>query len=195
MISPFYLIVDHVDWLKRLLPLGVKLVQLRIKNQDLNFVSRQIKDAKALCEHYQVQLIVNDFWELAIEHQCDYIHLGQEDLGSADVERIKKNDIQIGISTHSVTELERALRFNPDYIALGPVYETKLKKMAFDPQGLDKVTQWKEQLNDLPLVAIGGMTPERAKLSLAAGADSVAVVTDILLNENPESRTKEWLEI
>ncbi|TDF41763.1 thiamine phosphate synthase [Alteromonadaceae bacterium M269] len=193
--SRFYLIVDHTDWLKRLLPLGVKLVQLRIKDKATDVVAQQIEKAKALCEQYGAQLIVNDYWRIAIDKRCDFVHLGQEDLEAADVELIKQSGLKLGISTHSQSELDYAMSFKPDYIALGPIYETKLKKMKYDPQGLDELTQWKQQIGDTPLVAIGGMTPERARLSLNAGADSVAVVTDILLNPSPELRTQEWLKI
>jgi len=195
MIERSYFIVDDTRWLERLLPVGIKLVQMRIKDKSPDQVVSQIKRAKALCSKSGAQLVVNDHWELAIELGCDFIHLGQEDLHTADLKAIREHNIRLGISTHSQDELENALAYEPDYIALGPVYETTLKAMKFAPQGLATVTAWKAQLPNIPLVAIGGMTPERAVGALAAGADSVAVITDVLTHKTPEIRVKQWLNI
>ena len=82
----------------------------------------------------------------------------------------------------------------PDYVALGPVYPTILKKMKWAPQGVAKIGRWKRQIGNLPLVAIGGLNPERLPGVFENGADSAAVVTDITLNEDPDARTREWLE-
>ena len=108
-------------------------------------------------------------------------------------EAIRAADVRVGISTHDDAELDRALALQPDYVALGPIYPTRLKAMPFGPQGLDKIGVWKRRIGTLPLVAIGGLSVERAKLCLAAGADSAAVVTDITLNADPEARTREWI--
>ena len=77
-------------------------------------------------------------------------------------------------------------------MALGPVWPTLLKQMPWAPQGLEKVAEWKRRIGAVPLVAIGGLTPERARAALAAGADSAAVVTDVLLSPDPEARVREW---
>ena len=193
-LDPFYLIVDSADWIEKLIPLGVKLVQLRMKNVPLEVLHQHIQRAKLVCKQFHCQLIINDYWKAAIEEKCDFIHLGQEDLVDANVEKIKKAGLKLGVSTHDASELNKALAVKPDYVALGPVYQTILKKMKWQPQGLEKVTRWKKLVGDLPLVAIGGLNPERAKAVLEAGADSAAVVTDIALNENPEDRVKQWLE-
>jgi thiamine-phosphate pyrophosphorylase len=137
---------------------------------------------------------VNDFWEMAIDLDCDWIHLGQEDLDDADMVAIRRAGLKIGISTHDEDELDRALAEQPDYVALGPVYPTILKKMKWVEQGLDRVQKWKNHIGDLPLVGIGGMTIDRAAGVYAAGADIVSVVTDITLNENPEDRLKGWVK-
>jgi thiamine-phosphate pyrophosphorylase len=194
-LDPFYLIVDHVDWLRRLLPCGVKLVQLRIKDAPEAVISAQILEAKKLCANFGAQLIVNDYWRLALDQGCDFIHLGQEDLAGADLAAIRRAGMRLGISSHDGGELATALAAQPDYIALGPVFPTLLKKMPWAPQGLEKLGLWKEKIGDLPLVAIGGLTPERAVDALRAGADSAAVVTDITLNADPERRTREWIEL
>ncbi|CAM1641366.1 Thiamine phosphate synthase/TenI [Bartonella apihabitans] len=193
-LDPFYLIVDSADWIEKLIPLGVKLVQLRMKNVPLEVLHQHIQRAKLVCKQFHCQLIINDYWKAAIEEKCDFIHLGQEDLVDANVEKIKKAGLKLGVSTHDASELNKALTVKPDYVALGPVYQTILKKMKWQPQGLEKVTRWKKLVGDLPLVAIGGLNPERAKAVLEAGADSAAVVTDIAMNENPEDRVKQWLE-
>ena len=190
----FYPIFDHPDWLERMLPLGVKLVQMRIKDLPADETRAALQRSKRLCDAAGVIMVVNDFWEMAIDLDCDWIHLGQEDLDDADMAAIRRAGFKIGISTHDEDELERALAEQPDYVALGPVYPTILKKMKWDEQGLDRVQQWKIHIGDLPLVGIGGMTIDRAAGVYAAGADIVSVVTDITLNENPEDRLKEWVK-
>jgi thiamine-phosphate pyrophosphorylase len=191
----FYPIFDNTVWLERLLPLGIKLVQLRIKDKSEAETRAEIIKGKQLCAQYGTQLIVNDFWQIAIEEQCDFIHLGQEDLDIADVKARRAAGIKIGLSTHDNDELERALSYAPEYLALGPVYPTILKKMKWTEQGLDKVTEWKKRMGKTPLVAIGGMSVERAQGAFDAGADSVAAVTDITLNKDPEARIKQWIDI
>ncbi len=193
-LDPFYLIVDSADWIERLIPIGVKLVQLRMKDVSEDILREHIKRSKAICEKFGCQLIINDYWQIAIEEKCDFIHLGQEDLADADLASIHKAGLKLGVSTHDSAELDKALAVKPDYVALGPVYETILKKMRWQPQGVEKVTRWKSLVGDLPLVAIGGLTPDRAQGVLQAGADSAAVVTDIKLNENPENRVNEWIK-
>ncbi|WP_269582490.1 thiamine phosphate synthase [Roseibium sp. Sym1] len=192
-LDPFYLILDSSDWVRRLVPLGVKLVQLRIKDQPEEVLRREIADAKAICAENACQLVVNDYWQLAIDAGCDFVHLGQEDLAEADVGAIRKAGLKLGVSTHDGEELETALAVDPDYVALGPVYPTILKKMKWAPQGVEKIARWKRQAGDLPLVAIGGLNPERLPAVFENGADCAAVVTDITRNADPEARTREWI--
>jgi len=189
----FYPIFDSCEWLHRLLPEGIRLVQLRVKDKPEAEVRREIAHALALCEEYECQLIVNDYWEIAIEEGADFVHLGQEDLDDADIDAIRAAGIRLGVSTHDHAELERALNLQPDYIALGPVYPTILKSMRWEQQGLGCVTEWKQLIGDTPLVAIGGMSVERARGAFEAGADIVAAVTDITLNKDPEARVRAWL--
>ena len=194
MLDRFYLIVDSAAWIARLLPCGVRLVQLRIKDQPDATLRAEIVKAKALCTRAGVQLIVNDYWQQAIDAGCDFIHLGQGDLDKADLCAIRRAGIKFGVSTHDEAELSRALDVSPDYIALGPVYPTVLKAMAFAPQGLRRITEWKKKIGKIPLVGIGGITLARAVGVLEAGADSAAVVTDISRNANPEQRTRDWVK-
>jgi thiamine-phosphate pyrophosphorylase len=193
MLDPFYLIVDDADWLGRLLPLGVRLAQLRIKDGSPAELRRQVRVARTLCARFEALLVVNDHWQLAIEEGCGFVHLGQEDADSADIDAIRKAGIRLGISTHDDDELNRALSLMPDYVALGPIYPTVLKQMSWAPQGLERLATWKARLGALPLVAIGGLTPERGRAVLAAGADVAAVSSDVLRHPDPEARVREWL--
>lgn len=195
MLDPFYLIVDDCRWLERLLPQGLKLVQLRIKHAQESELRSQIRRARALCAQHGATLVVNDYWRLAIEEGCDFIHLGQEDLAEADVGAIRKAGCRLGLSTHDVRELDIAMAAAPDYIALGPVFPTTLKQLDWAPQGVARVSEWKALLKGTPLVAIGGLTPERARAVLDAGADSAAVATDVLGHPDPEARAREWIRV
>jgi thiamine-phosphate diphosphorylase len=192
-LDPFYLIVDDASWLPRLLPLGARLVQLRVKGRDESDVREQVVYARDLCRARGAQLIVNDYWRIAIDEKCDFVHLGQGDLDRADLGALSAHGVRFGVSTHDDAELDRALSLAPDYVALGPIYPTLLKQMAFAPQGLEKLGVWKKRIGATPLVAIGGLTPERARAVLQAGADSACVVTDILRSKDPEARTREWI--
>lgn len=189
----FYPIVPDIGWMQRLVPLGVRTIQLRLKDASEAEVRRQIVESLEVCKRHGCQLIVNDYWREAIAAGADYIHLGQEDLAAADIATIKAAGTRLGISTHNEEELTIALAAEPDYIALGPIYETKLKVMKFGPQGLDRIRQWKDRIGAMPLCAIGGITPERAPGVVAAGADTVAVITDFFTHADPEARVRQWL--
>jgi thiamine-phosphate pyrophosphorylase len=195
VLDPFYLIVDSAAWIERLLPHGVRLVQLRIKDVSPEVRRAEIAKSKTLCAAHGAQLIVNDYWQDAIDLECDYIHLGQGDLDTADLAAIRKAGLRLGVSTHDEAELARALETKPDYIAFGPIYPTILKQMPFAPQGLERLGDWRKKIESCPLVGIGGISLERAKGVLEAGADSAAVVTDITLNANPEQRSRAWAEM
>lgn len=190
----FYPIVPDLDWLNRIVPLGVRTVQLRIKNAPPEDIRKQIAGSLEVCARHDCQLIVNDYWREALDLGADYVHLGQEDLAAADVQVLKARGIKIGISTHSVEELETALAVEPDYVALGPIWETKLKVMKWAPQGLDRIREWKARIGSLPLVAIGGITPDRASSVIEAGAQSASVITDFFTHPDPEARVRTWLD-
>lgn len=192
-LDPFYLIVGHVDLLARLVPLGVRLVQLRLKDRPEADLRRQITLARNICAAHAAQLVVNDHWELAISLGCDFVHLGQEDMDTADFPALRRHGIAFGLSTHDEAELDRALALTPTYVALGPVWPTLLKAMKWGPQGLDRLRDWKRRVGNVPLVGIGGVTPERLTQLFAAGADSAAVVTDIQQAPDPEARCREWI--
>lgn len=189
----FYPIVPELAWLRRLVPLGVKTIQLRLKDAPADVIRREIAASLDICAQHGCQLIVNDYWRQALDLGADYVHLGQEDLAEADVPALKAKGVRLGISTHSTDELAIALAVQPDYVALGPIYETRLKAMQWAPQGLDRVADWKRRIGTLPLIAIGGITPQRADGVVAAGADSIAVITDFFTHDDPDARVLHWL--
>jgi thiamine-phosphate pyrophosphorylase len=191
--DPFYPVVDSVAWVKRLAALGVGTIQLRAKNLDDGGALQIVTDALAAVEGTSTKLVVNDYWRAAIVAGAKHLHLGQEDLADADLKAIRDAGLTLGISTHDDDELATALRADPDYVALGPIFPTTLKSMRFAPQGIPKITEWKKRVGDIPLVAIGGIKLEQAAEIFAAGADSIAVVSDVTQNADPDARVRAWL--
>lgn len=193
--SPIYPVVDHPRWVERLGAAGARFIQLRLKDLEPETLRAQVIEGQEAAARHNVRLVLNDYWQLALELGIDYIHIGQEDLDTADLDQIRAARIAFGISTHSHQELERALSVRPDYVALGPIWETKLKKMIWEPQGVEKLAEWRRIIGpDMPLVAIGGITRARAPSCIAAGADSVAAVSDFIASEDPENQVEAWLK-
>jgi thiamine-phosphate pyrophosphorylase len=193
MIDRFYPVVPDSSWVTRLVPSGARFIQLRIKDQPEAELRRQVREAQAVCVKHGADLIVNDHWQIAIDEKCPWVHLGQEDLLDADVDAIHRAGVKLGVSTHDHEELEKGLATDPDYVALGPIWPTLLKSMRFGPQGLERIGEWKKLIGKRPLVAIGGLTLERALQCLKAGADSAAVVGDIVNNADPIAQAKAWI--
>jgi thiamine-phosphate pyrophosphorylase len=189
----FYPVVDSVAWVARLALLGAGTIQLRAKNLDDAEALQAVTDALEMTRGTSAKLVVNDYWRAAIVAGAKHLHLGQEDLAAADLAAIREAGLTLGISTHDDDELDTALRAKPDYIALGPIFPTTLKSMRFAPQGIPKVTEWKKRIGDIPLVAIGGIKLEQASAIFAAGADSIAVVSDVTQHTDPDARVRAWL--
>jgi len=189
----FYPVVDSLAWVERLTKLGVGTIQLRTKDLNDAEALQIVTDALAITEGTQAKLVVNDYWRAAIVAGAKYLHLGQEDLADADLKAIREAGLLLGISTHDDAELATALAAKPDYVALGPIFFTTLKSMRFEPQGVPKITEWKQRIGTIPLVAIGGIKFEHAAEIFAAGADSIAVVSDVTQNADPDARVKQWL--
>ncbi|BAM87911.1 thiamine phosphate pyrophosphorylase [Bradyrhizobium oligotrophicum S58] len=190
----FYPVVDSLAWVERLTKLGVGTVQLRAKDLNDGEALQIVTDALAITRGTATKLIVNDYWRAAIVAGAQHVHLGQEDLADADVAAIKEAGVTLGLSTHDDAELETALAARPDYVALGPIFPTTLKAMRFAPQGIPKITEWKKRVGTIPLVAIGGIKLEQAADIFAAGADSIAVVSDVTQNADPDARVRAWLD-
>jgi thiamine-phosphate pyrophosphorylase len=192
----FYPVVDSVAWVARLTKLGVGTIQLRAKNLGDAEALQVVRDALEVTRGTPTKLVVNDYWRAAIVAGAKHLHLGQEDLADladADLQAIREAKLTLGLSTHDDEELTTALRAKPDYVALGPIFPTTLKSMRFAPQGIAKIAEWKKRAGHIPLVAIGGIKLEQAEEIFAAGADSIAVVSDVSQNADPDARVRAWL--
>ncbi|MFJ5410113.1 thiamine phosphate synthase [Pectobacterium punjabense] len=175
-----YPVVDSVEWIERLLSVGVKTIQLRIKDRSDEQAEADVIQAIALGRHYQAQLFINDYWKLAVKHQAYGVHLGQEDLDTADLVAIKQAGLRLGVSTHDDRELARAVAINPSYIALGHIFPTQTKDMPSTPQGLAELSRHIADLQGhFPTVAIGGISIDKVPAVLKTGVGSIAVVSAI----------------
>ncbi len=188
----FYPIVDRAEWVRKFLPLGVKTIQLRIKDLSGEALRREISEAVRIARQYSCQLFINDYWDLALEFGAYGVHLGQEDLISTDISRLAKASLRLGISTHSYSELARARAFSPSYVALGPIFPTTIKEMKFAPQGIEKISEW-VRLAGCPVVAIGGITLDKMPTLQNTGASGFAVITDLFQSPNPTKKATSYL--
>ena len=185
-----YPVVDSVAWLKRLLPLGINTIQLRIKTAHQQLLSAEIAAAIALGKQYQAQVFINDHWQLALQLGAYGVHLGQEDLVTADLNALQQAGIRLGVSSHGYAELLRAKALQPSYIALGHIFPTKTKQMPSQPQGVARLAQYVPLAAPYPTVAIGGINAERLTAVAATGVNSIAVVTAITEAADPERATQ-----
>lgn len=190
-----YPVVDSVAWIERLLQVGVKTLQLRIKDQRDEDVETDVALAIALGRRYGARLFINDYWRLAIKHQAYGVHLGQEDLETTDLSAIRNAGLRLGVSTHDDMEIDMALAARPSYIALGHVFPTQTKQMPSAPQGLEQLTRHIERLADYPTVAIGGISLERVPAVLKTGVGSVAVVSAITQASDWQVATAQLLQL
>jgi hydroxymethylpyrimidine kinase / phosphomethylpyrimidine kinase / thiamine-phosphate diphosphorylase len=180
-----YAIVDSAAWVERLVETEVGAIQLRVKGLQGEPLREEIRRAIGVARNAGVPLFINDFWREAIELGAFGVHLGQEDLATADTEAIRSAGLRLGISTHSYEEVARAHALRPSYMAIGPVFETKIKVMNFAPQGLGALGRWRRTLRTYPLVAIGGIDESSIGAVAATGVDSVAVIRAISLSPDP----------
>lgn len=187
-----YPVVDSLTWLERLLPLGLNIIQLRVKNLEGAELEQTIAKAVALAKNTKTRLFINDYWQLAIKYQAYGVHLGQEDLAIADLTAIQKAGLRLGISTHGCYEFLLAKHLCPSYLAIGAIFPTKTKDMTGQIQGLDNLKQLVTlNLSDIPVVAIGGINQSNIAQVHATGVDSIAVVTAITESDNPEQAVSE----
>ena len=174
-----YPVIDSLDWLEKLLPLELNIIQLRLKDLPLDEIDRQIAQAVKLTSNTATRLFINDYWQLAIKHGAYGVHLGQEDLADADLMAIANAGLRLGISTHGCYEFLLARQLKPSYLAIGAIFPTVTKDMTGQIQGLDNLQHMLALKQNIPVVAIGGINLERAKVVTNTGVDSVAVVTAI----------------
>ena len=194
----FYPVVPTAAWVERLLGWGVRTIQLRIKTADHTpaEISAQIIAAIEAGKAVPgAQVFINDHWQLALAANAYGVHLGQEDLDTADIETLRSANIRLGLSTHTPEELARAKAVQPSYLAIGPIYPTTLKVMPYEPVGLTRLAEWAKLAAPYPVVAIGGISLERLPGVLACGVDGVAVVSAVTLASNSEQATRHGLKL
>jgi hydroxymethylpyrimidine kinase / phosphomethylpyrimidine kinase / thiamine-phosphate diphosphorylase len=181
-----YAVVDSAAWVRRVLAAGVRTVQLRIKDPQHPALRSEVRDSVAASRAAGAQLFINDHWQIAIEEGAYGVHLGQEDLATADLAAIARAGLRLGISTHCYWEVCRAWALKPSYIACGPIYPTQAKAMPWIPQGNGNLAYWCALL-PLPVVAIAGMDVARATQAARCGAAGVAVISAITAAASPET--------
>lgn len=194
----FYPVVPTAAWVQQLLHWGVRTIQLRIKTADHTPAEIAIEVNAAVKAGNVVpgaQVFINDHWQIAIAADAYGVHLGQEDLDTADIEALRSVGIRLGLSTHTPTELARAKAVQPSYLAIGPIYPTTLKVMPYEPVGLESLQEWTKQAAPYPVVAIGGISLERMPGVLACGVDGVAVVSAVTLAADPHQAAQAGLKI
>jgi len=187
-----YPIVDRSAWLPILADQGIRTVQIRIKDLQGDPLWQELTDANAIARRLNLQLFINDYWREAIILGAFGVHLGQEDLDTADLHAIQNAGLRLGVSTHSYAEAARAKALRPSYIALGPIRPTTCKSMRFGPQGFDRLTEWR-RLFDVPLVAIGGLMLSDMERVRQSGCDGIAAVSAILKAPSPATHAGEWV--
>jgi len=190
--TTFYPIVSSFIELEKIIDTGIKLVQLRIKDQLPYYIQSEIKKCLKICQKFNVYLFVNDHWEIAIDENVHGIHLGFENLQNADLKKIQNAGLFLGVSSHSYLEAAFVSQFNPSYIALGPIYHTTLKNMRFHPQGENALRTWVKIFKP-PVVAIGGITLENCDKVLQTKPGFISAVQDIARSKNPNERVNRWL--
>ncbi|HEV2613108.1 MAG TPA: thiamine phosphate synthase [Gammaproteobacteria bacterium] len=188
-----YPVVDSVEWIATLLPLGITHIQLRIKHKSGQALENEIKQSIELARKYQACLYINDYWELAIRHGAEAVHLGQDALDKANISAIHSAGLRLGISTHDEMELSRALACEPTYLAFGSIFPTTSKVMTFPPQGVEKLVEWRKKIH-CPLVAIGGINSSNIESVLSTNIDGVALISAITKAPEPIFATQLLLE-
>lgn len=190
-----YPVVDSLDWLERLLKTGVKLIQYREKKLVGDDLEQSIVKAIALGNQYNAMLFINDHWQLAIKHKAYGVHLGQEDIEQAELTNIKQAGLRLGISTHGHYELLKIKQYKPSYLAIGAIFPTKTKDMTGQIQGVKTLTDLVKLTPDIPTVAIGGISLNRASAVLTSQVNSIAVVTAITEAPDPESVIQQFQQL
>jgi hydroxymethylpyrimidine kinase/phosphomethylpyrimidine kinase/thiamine-phosphate diphosphorylase len=190
-----YPVVDSISWLERLLKKGVSIIQYREKKLSGDDLESAIKQAIALGKQYNARLFINDHWQLAIKYNAYGVHLGQEDIQTADLNAIKSANLRLGISTHGHYELLKVQQYKPSYLAIGAIFPTKTKDMTGQIQGVHTLKQLVDLTPHIPTVAIGGITLEKAPSVLNTNVDSIAVVTAITEASNPEYAVDQFQQL
>ena len=186
----FYAVVPDAAWVERMVKAGADTVQLRNKTLSGEALREEIRRCVAAVAGSDTQLFINDYWREAIAEGAYGVHLGQEDMDSADLAAIAAAGLRLGLSTHSVAELDRALSVHPSYVASGAIFPTTTKVLKSDPQGIERLREYVWQAGETPVVAIGGIDLGNAAEVLATGASSRAVGRAGAEAESPEAVVK-----
>jgi len=191
-----YPLVDRADKLETLFSLGITTAQLRTKDLKDKALEKEVIEAIKIANKYKARLFINDFWELAIKHKAYGIHLGQEDLVDADLSAIYNAKIRLGVSTHTTKEIEMALEIEPSYLAIGPIFETTSKVVAYDTVGIKELKSWSQNV-PYPIVAIGGINLKNIQEVInIPNVDGVAMISELLENGIiSQNKTKKLLNI
>ena len=189
----FYPIVDRTAWMEKLLPVGVRTIQLRIKDLTGAALDSEIRNAVALARRTGARLFINDHWKIALQHEAYGVHLGQEDVPGADLQALSKAGIRIGVSVRTYSDAARAKGLRPSYTAIGAIYATGSKAIDYKPVGVEGFMRLRRLIHG-PVVAIGGITLERAHELTATGANGLAVISDVLNAADPVARAESWLK-
>ncbi|AKF25417.1 thiamine-phosphate diphosphorylase [Sulfurovum lithotrophicum] len=191
-----YPVVDRADKLRPLYECGITTAQLRVKDMEGKALEQEIIEAIRISEEFKARLFVNDYWQLAIEHDAYGIHLGQEDIREADVAAIFDAGIRLGISTHTPEEIDIALGFEPSYIAIGPVFVPISKELKYNTVGIGLLKSWAESV-DYPVVAIGGITLDNIKeVAQTKAASGIAMISGVLeADKVSKEKTKVLIEV
>ena len=171
---------------------GARLLQIRQKSRTRSDLLAVTRHALAEGRPLGARIFVNDRADIAAMAGADGVHVGQDDLSVADVRRIAGPAIGIGLSTHTTAQVDEALRHGVAYVAVGPVFRTGSKDTGYEPRGLDLVRYAAGK--GTPIVAIGGITLDRAPDVVNAGADAVAVISDLLGDQHPAARVAQYLD-
>ena len=190
-----YGVMPDADWVKRMVDAELPTVQLRFKSDDRSKIRKQIKEAVAASKDSKTLLFINDYWEQAIDAGAYGVHLGQEDIATANLDQIRIAGLRLGLSTHGYAEMVYADRFCPSYIAMGAVFPTNLKMMPTAPQGLGRLYQYAKLMSHYPLVAIGGIDEGSIRAVSKSGVGSVAVVRAITQAKDPKAAIKHLQEL
>ncbi len=181
-----YAVMPSAQWVRRVLDLGVTTVQLRVKDAPPDVLAAEIAASVAAGSAHGARVFINDHWREAIDAGAYGVHLGQEDVETADLAAIAAAGLRLGLSTHGYYEMLRALHFRPSYLAFGAVFPTATKTVATAPQGLARLARYKRLLDGVvPLVAIGGIDLTKLPSVLETGVGSAAVVSAITGADDP----------
>jgi len=190
-----YAVLPDAAWVARMARAGVPTLQLRFKSDDAQAIAHQVRAAVQAVRGTNALLFINDHWQAAIDAGAYGVHLGQEDLASANLPAIRSAGLRLGLSSHGYAEMLRADECSPSYIALGAVFATTLKRMATPPQGLARLKVYTQLLRHYPTVAIGGIDQAQLPAVLACGVGSVGVVRALVAARQPEAAAKELLAL